>query len=353
MSLTGHHILSIEPFNRKTLENLLALAKRLEPIAKREFGCDALKGALLANLFFEASTRTRMSFHSAFARLGGAIVDTTGFTFSSISKGESLQDTARVIAGYADVIVMRHPEEGSVAEFSKKIQVPVINAGDGSGEHPSQALLDYYTIDQEFTRLGKNIDGMHIAMVGDLKHGRTIHSLAKLLSLFNNIHFHLIAPENLSAPEELINYIKNRGHKIVSYQNIKDGLQKADVIYATRIQRERIEGGEEMEGYGEAFRINAHAIKNYAKKDAIIMHPLPRDARQGAYDLSTDLDQLPQLAIFRQADNGVTMRMALFASLLGVDKEIENHFYPLKHYRPHRLSIEDATFYTFNKNTKD
>lgn len=348
MSLTGRHILSIDPFTRPELEVLLNVAQRLEPVAKRQMRCDVLHGAILANLFFEASTRTRMSFHTAFARLGGGVVDTTGFTFSSISKGESLEDTARVIAGYADVIVMRHPEQGSVAQFAAPINVPVINAGDGTGEHPSQALLDYYTISKEFTRLGKMIDGMTITMVGDLKHGRTIHSLCKLLSLFNNIRFRFVAPDNLRAPQPLLELLIARGHQVQECDSIETGLPNTDVIYATRIQRERIEGGEQMEGYGEQFRINARAIKHYATPDAIIMHPLPRDSRVGAFDLSTDLDDLPQLAIFRQTDNGMTMRMALFASVLGVADNLEAYFHERRGYRPHRLSDRDADFYTFD-----
>lgn len=348
MSLVGRHILSIDTFNRSELESLLTIAHRLEPVAHRKVRCNVLEGAMLANLFFEASTRTRMSFHTAFARLGGNVVDTTGFTFSSISKGESLEDTARVIAGYADVIVMRHPDEGSVAQFAAPINVPVINAGDGAGEHPSQALLDYYTISAEFNRLGKTIDGMTIAMVGDLKHGRTIHSLSKLLSLFNNIDFRFIAPEHLRAPSALVELLKLRGHSVREYDSIADGLPQTDVIYATRIQRERIQGGEQMEGYGEHFRINAAAIRRYAQPDTIIMHPLPRDSREGAFDLSTDLDNLPQLAIFRQADNGVTMRMAMFAAVLGVSDNLEDYFHDYRAYRPQRLSDNDADFYTFD-----
>lgn len=326
MNLYQKHILSIDPFNRADLEALLAVAQRLEPVAEKKIHCTVLTGALLANLFFEASTRTRLSFHAAFARLGGAICDTTGFTFSSLSKGESLGDTARVISGYADVIVMRHPETGSVAEFAQQSLVPVLNGGDGTGEHPSQALLDYYTIEKEFRPLGKKIDGMTIAMVGDLKHGRTIQSLSKLLSKFNNIRFQFVAPEALRAPKSLIAELKAAGHSVAEFDDVRDGLKNADVIYATRIQRERIENGEQMEGYGEAFRLNRHTIEQYAPKDVVIMHPLPRDSREGAYDLSTDLDALPNLAIFRQADNGVTMRMALFASVLGVDKNLENYF---------------------------
>lgn len=348
MSLTGRHILSIDSFTRSELTQLLAVARRLEPAARRQVRCNVLEGAMLANLFFEASTRTRMSFHTAFARLGGSVVDTTGFTFSSISKGESLEDTARVIAGYADVIVMRHPEQGSVAQFAAPINVPVINAGDGAGEHPSQALLDYCTISAEFGRLGKSIDGMTIAMAGDLKHGRTIHSLCKLLSLFDSISFRFIAPDNLRAPASLLQLLQERGHRVQECDSIADGLPNADVIYATRIQRERISGGEQMEGYGEQFRINAAAIRRYAAPEAIIMHPLPRDSREGAFDLSTDLDTLPQLAIFRQTDNGVTMRMALFASVLGVTENIENYFHERRGWRPNRLSEFDADFYTFN-----
>ena len=348
MSLAGRHILSIDQFTRPDLEALLAVAQTLEPVARRQYRCNVLDGAVMANLFFEASTRTRISFHTAFSRLGGRVCDTTGFTFSSISKGESLEDTARVIAGYADAIVMRHPETGSVAQFAKGLRVPVINAGDGTGEHPSQALLDYYTISSEFDRLGKTIDGMTIAMVGDLKHGRTIHSLCRLLRLFRNITFHFVAPSALAAPQELLDSLKAAGHHVREFDSIANGLPGADVVYATRIQRERIEGGEEMEGYSEDYRINHTAITEYAPKDIVIMHPLPRDSRPGAFDLATDLDTLPNLAIFRQADNGVTMRMAMFAMVLDVHKDIDRHFHKWEGYRPRRYSDSDADFYQFD-----
>ena len=345
MSLVGRHILGINGLSRADLEHLLNVARRLEPVAKRKVACNVLQGAVLANLFFEASTRTRMSFHTAFARLGGSVDNTTGFTFSSISKGESLEDTARVIAGYADAIVMRHPDEGSVAQFAAGINVPVLNAGDGAGEHPSQALLDYYTITQEFERLGKQIDGMTIAMVGDLRYGRTVHSLSKLLSRFNNITFHFIAPESLAIPQDIAQALIDGGHNVKFFDNIQEGFGGADVIYATRIQRERI-AGEAPEGYGEQFRINRHAVETYAPQDVVILHPLPRDSRPGAFDLATDLDTLPQLAIFRQADNGVTMRMSMFACTLGVDEGIERFFLDRHIYRPERLSDNDAPFYT-------
>ena len=325
MSLAGRHILSIDQFNRSELERILAVAQTLEPVARRQYRCDVLDGAVMANLFFEASTRTRISFHTAFSRLGGRVCDTTGFTFSSLSKGESLEDTARVISGYADAIVMRHPETGSVAQFAKGIRVPVINAGDGTGEHPSQALLDYYTIDSEFRRLGKSIDGMTIALAGDLKHGRTIQSLCRLLRLFRNITFHFIAPPALAAPQVLLDSLKAAGHHVREFDSISSGLHGADVIYATRIHRA--------------------AIENYAEKDVVIMHPLPRDSRPGAFDLATDLDDLPNLAIFRQADNGVTMRMAIFAMVLDVHENIDRHFHKRHGYRPRRYSDHDADFY--------
>lgn len=346
MSFIGRHILSVDAFTRQDLDTLLNVANRLRPVARREVSCDVLNGAVLANLFFEASTRTRMSFHTAFARLGGDIVDTTGFTFSSISKGESLEDTARVIAGYVDAIVMRHPEQGSVAQFASGINIPVFNAGDGAGEHPTQALLDYYTIYTEFERLGKNIDGMTIAMVGDLAHGRTVHSLCKLLSLFKDVHFHFIAPQALKMPEPLVALLRERGHQVKEVEDIADGLPGADVIYATRIQRERIEGGEQLEGYSEKFRINATAIHRFSTPETVIMHPLPRDSREGAFDLATDLDAYPQLAIFRQVDNGVTVRMALFALVLGVSDNLENYFHGHRGFRPHRIGKNDADFYT-------
>ena len=345
MSLTGRHILSVDSFSRAELEELRKVAKTLEPVARRARRCDVLDGAVLANLFFEASTRTRISFHSAFSRLGGRVVDTTGFTFSSISKGESLEDTARVIAGYADIIVMRHPEQGSVARFTRNIKIPVINAGDGIGEHPSQALLDYYTIDSEFSRLGKAIDGMTLTMVGDLRHGRTIHSLCKLLSRFSDIHFRFIAPRMLRAPAALIALLQSRGHRVDEYESLDDGLPGSDVLYATRIQRERIQGGEQMEGYSERFRVNAAAIRRLATPETVIMHPLPRDSREGAFDLASDLDDHPQLAIFRQADNGVTVRMALFAMVLGVAQDIEAFFHRRRGYRPARYSERDADFH--------
>ena len=253
------------------------------PIARRRKVTRVLEGAVLANLFFEASTRTRVSFGAAFCRLGGSVCDTTGFTFSSMAKGESIHDTSRVIAGYADAIVVRHPEQGAVAEFARATNVPVVNGGDGPGEHPTQALLDLYTIQREFSRLGKRVDGAHIALVGDLKYGRTVHSLIKLLALYKGVRFTLIAPPSLEMPAAIVDRVSRNGN-VVEVRDSLHGLADADVVYATRIQKERF-AEESIEGYGAAFEINRALVDRVCKPDVVVMHPLPRDSR-GAHDLS-------------------------------------------------------------------
>lgn len=328
MSLQGKHILSVDQFDLDQVNTLFDTAEKLEDVAKGKVSTNLLNGAILANMFFEASTRTRMSFHSAFARLGGDICDTTGFSFSSISKGESLEDTARVIAEYADVIVMRHPEQGSVAAFGEHSTVPVINGGDGPGEHPTQALLDLYTIRREFGKLGKDINGSTIAMTGDLKNGRTVHSLAKLVALFDNLTFHFVSPNELPMPASIIEKLQDMGHTVKVFTSPEKGVQNADVIYCTRIQLERFQDGKA--DLQSLFNIDAEVIKPNAKSDAIILHPLPRDTREGAFDLTTDLDDDPRLKIFTQAANGIPVRMALFVHCLGLENEVGKDFVPSK-----------------------
>ena len=184
MKFEGSHILSVNQFDRESIERVFDVANQMVPYAKRQKRTTVLEGAILGNLFFEPSTRTRVSFGTAFNLLGGEVRETTGMSNSALAKGESLYDTARVLSGYSDIITMRHPDSGSVAEFSQGSRVPVINGGDGANEHPTQALLDLYTIQKELLYHGGNIDGLHIAMMGDLKYGRTVHSLSKLLCLF-------------------------------------------------------------------------------------------------------------------------------------------------------------------------
>ncbi|MDR5817659.1 MULTISPECIES: aspartate carbamoyltransferase [unclassified Caballeronia] len=340
-------LLSIDQFSRESAEALFRTADMMQPIARRKKITRVLEGAVLANLFFEASTRTRVSFGAAFARLGGSVCDTTGFTFSSMAKGESIYDTSRVISGYADAIVVRHPEQGSVAEFARATNIPVINAGDGPGEHPSQALLDLYTIQREFSRLGKIVDGAHIAMVGDLKYGRTVHSLAKLLSLYKGLKFTLVSPGSLEMPAHIIDRLARNDHVIEQTSDLRAGLAGADVVYATRIQKERF-ADESIEGYTPDFQINQALVDAVCGRDTLIMHPLPRDSRPGANDLATDLNHDSRLAIFRQTDNGIAVRMAIFAVLLGVEHQVRHSMRDAAWKSPVSIGPDDAVFQGFD-----
>lgn len=338
------HLLSVAQFDREAVEALLRVAEAMEPIARRRKVTRVLEGAVLGNLFFEPSTRTRVSFGAAFCRLGGAVCDTTGFTFSSMAKGESIADTSRVVSGYVDAIVVRHPDQGSVAEFARHTHLPVINGGDGTGEHPTQALLDLYTIRREFARLGKGVDGARVAMVGDLRHGRTVHSLIRLLSLYKGMRFQLVAPRSLEMPPALVEAALAAGHEVEQVTSLADGLRGADVLYATRIQKERM-SGESMEAYPADFRIDRRALAALCRPDTVVMHPLPRDGTPGANDLSTDLDGDPRLAIFRQTDNGIPVRMAVFAVLLGVDHLVGRDLRDAPWIAPGRLGPGDAPFH--------
>lgn len=317
-SFTGNHILSVNQFDRSAIDQVFRVADAMQPYALRQKRTTVLDGAILGNLFFEASTRTRVSFGTAFNLLGGEVRETTGMSSSALAKGESLYDTARVLSGYSDIIAMRHPHAGSVAEFAEGSRVPVINGGDGANEHPTQALLDLYTIDKEQRSLGATIDGLNIAMIGDLKYGRTVHSLSKLLSLFTNIHFTLISPTELRMPDSVIDVMESNGHKITITDQLS-GSVDADICYQTRIQEERFASQEEANRYRGRFRLNQDIYTKHFKSKTVIMHPLPRDSRAEANELDNDLNLNPNLAIFRQTDNGVLVRMALFALTLGVE----------------------------------
>ena len=337
-------LLSVDQFSRDSVEALFRVADVMQPIARRQKICRVLEGAVLGNLFFEASTRTRVSFGAAFCRLGGSVCDTTGFTFSSMAKGESIYDTSRVMSGYVDALVVRHPEQGSVAEFARATNIPVINGGDGAGEHPSQALLDLYTIQRECSRLGRIVDGAHVAFVGDLKYGRTVHSLVKLLALYRGMKFTLVAPAQLELPTYLVDQISRGGHVVEQTASLAEGLKGADVVYATRIQKERFAAQESFEGYTPDFQIHQALIDTYCSPQTLVMHPLPRDSRPGANDLSTDLNHDPRLAIFRQTDNGIPVRMALFAVLLGVDKQVPHALRDAGWRPPAAIGPDDAAF---------
>jgi aspartate carbamoyltransferase catalytic subunit len=241
-----------------------------------------------------------------------------------MSKGESLYDTARVISGYSDIIVMRHPQMGSVSEFAKASRVPVVNGGDGPNEHPSQALLDLYTIKKELLSNDRQIDGMNIAMIGDLKHGRTVHSLSQLLLLYDNITFTLISPPELKMPAEIVSELTAAGHEVIETEDMETGLNDNDTVYLTRIQEERFTTKLEADIYRGRFRLNQSIYTRYCQPNTVIMHPLPRDSREEANELDSDLNQHPNLAIFRQTDNGVVVRMALFALVLDVADKIDD-----------------------------
>ena len=313
----GEHVITASQFDRDGLLDLFATARRMESVVARRETMTVLQGALLGNLFFEPSTRTRLSFGAAFQRLGGSVLDTTGMAFSSMAKGESLHDTARVISGYVDVIVVRHPERGSVAEFAAASVVPVINGGDGPGEHPTQALLDAYTIQKEIGRL----DQLVVAFVGDLRYGRTVHSLIRALSNFEEITARLVAPDSLQLPDELETEMAARGMKLTRHSAMSEGLADAHVVYMTRLQKERMPESERASMSAD-FVLNAKRVSSWCRDEIVIMHPLPRDSNAPVCELSEDLDSDPRLAIFRQTDNGIPVRMALFAHVMGVAQEI-------------------------------
>jgi len=325
VNFTGAHILSINQFDRADIQRVFEVADSMEPYALRRKVTRVLEGAILGNMFFEPSTRTRVSFGAAFNLLGGNVRETTGFESSSITKGESLYDTARVLSGYSDVICMRHPAGGSVAEFAEGSRVPVINGGDGPNEHPTQALLDLYTIRKELHSKNRTIDGMRIAMIGDLKHGRTVHSLSKLLCVFKNIQLTLVSPNELAMPDYIIEDLRKAGHKVTVTDDLTQSISHIDIAYSTRIQEERFNNKEEADLYRGRYRLNQRIYTQHCEPNTVIMHPLPRDSRADANELDNDLNSNPNLAIFRQTDNGVLVRMALFTLVLNVVDQVDQY----------------------------
>ena len=317
----GRHLLSVQQLDSGLLSQIFELAELVDPIAAGTVRCTVLDGAVLGSLFFEPSTRTRRCFVAAFVGGGGVVTTTTGFTFSSMPKGESIHDTSRVVSGYSDVMVVRHPDKGSVAEFAEASVVPVINAGDGDGEHPSQALLDLYTLTRELEARGKTIDGATVAIVGDLKYGRTVHSLMKLLTLASGITFRLFSPPSLELPLEIENYVAERGHRIIECDSAGDAVSGADAVYATRVQRERMTEEVLATANVSGNLLNRQILHDAGSEDIVIMHPLPRDSRHDSFDLSADVDDLPGLSIFHQTDNGLRIRMAIFLVAMGCSAE--------------------------------
>jgi len=302
----GQDVISVSQFSITDLEYIFGVAKEMRAMVERVGSFDLLKGKILANLFYEPSTRTSSSFLSAMERLGGSVIPINEVTYSSVAKGESLPDTIRTLECYADVIVIRHPEVGSAelaAKFSRK---PVINAGDGIGEHPTQALLDLFTIKEELGR----VDGLTVTMLGDLKYGRTVHSLSRLLSNFV-VRLNYVSPEILRMPAELVEELKAKGVSQKEFDVLEPVLAETDVLYVTRVQKERFDNQDEYEKVKGAFVITPEMM-DQAKEEMIIMHPLPRVG-----EISMDLDDDPRAAYFRQMEYGLYVRMALLAMVLG------------------------------------
>uniref|UniRef100_A0A3B4TF12 Multifunctional protein CAD n=1 Tax=Seriola dumerili TaxID=41447 RepID=A0A3B4TF12_SERDU len=303
--LIGQHILSVRQFSKNQISHLFNVAHTLRLMVQKERSLEILKGKVMASMFYEVSTRTSSSFAAAMQRLGGSVVHFSEST-SSTQKGESLADSVQTMSCYTDVLVLRHPTPGAVESASRHCRKPVINAGDGVGEHPTQALLDVFTIREE---LG-TVNGMTITMVGDLKHGRTVHSLAKLLTQYR-ITLRYVAPKNLHMPTEIINYVASKGIKQEEFDSIEEALPETDVLYMTRIQKERFASEQEYKACFGQFILTPH-IMTVAKKKMVVMHPLPR-----VNEISAEVDTDPRAAYFRQAENGMYIRMALLATVLG------------------------------------
>ncbi|RXM27756.1 CAD protein [Acipenser ruthenus] len=301
----GQHILSVQQFSKEQMSHLFNVAHNLRLMVQKERSVDILKGKVMASMFYEVSTRTSSSFSAAMQRLGGSVVHFSELT-SSTQKGESLADSVQTMSCYADVLVLRHPEPGAVESAAKLCRKPVINAGDGVGEHPTQALLDIFTIREE---LG-TVNGMTITMVGDLKHGRTVHSLAKLLTQYR-ITLRYVAPKNLHMPTEIIKFVAAKGIKQEEFDSIEEALPDTDVLYMTRIQKERFASEAEYKACFGQFILTPH-IMTRAKGKMVVMHPLPR-----VNEISVEVDTDPRAAYFRQAENGMYIRMALLATVLG------------------------------------
>ncbi len=302
----GQDIISIKQFSKQDLEYIFAVAHEMRVMVEHVGTFDLLKGKILANLFYEPSTRTFSSFAAAMERLGGSVLAINEVRYSSVAKGESLPDTIRTLECYADVIVIRHPEVGSAAIAASVAQKPVINAGDGIGEHPTQALLDAFTLHEE---LG-SMEGLTVTMVGDLKFGRTVHSLSRLLSMYG-AKFNYVAPDILRMPRELIAELEAQGIKQTEPRSLDDVIAESDVLYVTRVQRERFESEDVYNSVKGAYTINKEVMSK-AKKRMIVMHPLPR-----VNEISTEIDDDPRAAYFRQMEYGLYVRMALLAMVLG------------------------------------
>ena len=297
------HVVSIEDLDNKRIMGLLKRAKQLVPVAEGKKKSKALDGKILATCFFEPSTRTRLSFESAMQRLGGTCIGFADPKSTSTYKGETLSDAVRMISAYSDIMVLRHPQEGAAVLASEISDVPVINGGDGAGQHPTQTLLDLFTINDE---CGK-IKNLRVGLLGDLRYGRTVHSLAEALSRFDN-DLHFISPDTLKMPDNVTSELKGNWKEHTRLDSV---LKNLDVLYVTRIQRERFPDREDYENVAGAYQIDLNTLRN-AKSSLKILHPLPR-----VDEINPEVDDTKHAIYFKQAFNGVPIRMAILEALIG------------------------------------
>ncbi|MBE6526606.1 MAG: aspartate carbamoyltransferase [Thermoplasmata archaeon] len=306
MDFYDKDLVSIRDLSREDIEYILDLSKQMVPYALGEKVHRALDGRILGNLFFEPSTRTKLSFESAAHRLGCDVIDVSEMSMTSIAKGETLADTIRMVDAYCDVIVLRHPYEGA-ARLAADVSInPVINAGDGAGSHPTQMLLDLFTMKEA----KGSLDGLNVTLLGDLKYGRTVHTLAQALTMFG-VNLTLVAPESLQMPDDIVGRLKEKGCLKKQTDNIEDVISDSDVLYVTRIQRERFPDPAEYQKVADTYRIDNNLLRS-ARDDMIIMHPLPR-----VNEIATEVDSTPHARYFQQAFNGVPVRMAILCAILG------------------------------------
>ena len=296
-------VISIKDFQKKDIEFILKEAENLEKVARSEETSEELAGKILGMMFFEPSTRTKLSFETAMKRLGGDCVGFVGSSVSSVSKGETLADTSKMFESYSDAIVIRHSLEGTAKFITDVVDVPVINAGDGAGQHPTQTLLDLYTIQRNFDK----IKGLNVALIGDLKYGRTVHSLAQALGMFD-AQMSFVSPNELKMPKEILHDLKKDNVKFYETNKIKDIIDEVDVLYVTRIQKERFPDEEEYKKIKGAYLIDHDLIKG---KDLIVMHPLPR-----IDEIANDVDNTKYNKYFKQAFYGVPVRMAILKNII-------------------------------------
>ncbi len=306
MNFKGKDIISIKDFSKPEINYILNYSKKMVDFAKGKRYIDILKGKVMSSLFFEPSTRTMLSFGCAMNRLGGRVIGFSDPGKTSQKKGESLADTIRMADSYSDLIVIRHPQEGAARLAAEFAEVPIINAGDGAGQHPTQCLLDLFTILTE----KKKIEGNKVILLGDLKYGRTVHSLAYALSLYG-AELTFVSPKSLQMPKEVIDECKDLGLRPVSTSNLERSIRDADVLYVTRIQRERFPDAEEYNKVVGTYTIDNKLLQN-AKKDLIVMHPLPR-----VVEINPEVDKTPHALYFKEAFNGIPVRMALLSLTIG------------------------------------